>query len=59
MAASLFAVHPIGVEQLMIIAGRAELFGFTFTLLTLLFLLRDDALGMGGELSQFQHRTSL
>ncbi|MFA5975555.1 MAG: tetratricopeptide repeat protein [Elusimicrobiota bacterium] len=36
----LLAVHPIVVEQLMIVAGRAELFGLCFTLLTLLVLFR-------------------
>jgi protein O-mannosyl-transferase len=40
LCASLFAVSPIGVEQLMIIAGRAELFGLTFSLLTLILLLK-------------------
>ena len=39
--ATLFVVHPIGVEQLMIIAGRAELFGFLLTLATILLLMRD------------------
>jgi tetratricopeptide (TPR) repeat protein len=38
----LFAVHPIPVEQLMIIAGRAEIFGLTFVLLSLLLLLREE-----------------
>ena len=41
----LFAVHPMPVEQLMIIAGRAEIFGFTFTLLSLLLLLREKRPG--------------
>ncbi len=40
LAGSLFAVHPIGVEQLMIVSGRAELMGLFFTLSTLLLLLR-------------------
>jgi protein O-mannosyl-transferase len=40
LAGALFAVHPIGVEQLMIIAGRAELFGLTFSLASLIWLLR-------------------
>jgi len=39
----LFAVNPMPVEQLIIIAGRAEIFGLTFTLISLLFLLREDA----------------
>jgi hypothetical protein len=43
LAGCLFAVHPIVVEQLMIIAGRAEIFGLTFTLLTILLLLREEA----------------
>ena len=38
----LFAVHPIPIEQLMIIAGRAEIFGFTFMLASLLLLLREE-----------------
>ncbi len=42
LCATLFAVHPIGVEQLMIIAGRAELLGLTCTLWTLLAMLKDD-----------------
>lgn len=37
----LFAVHPIVVEQIMIIAGRAELFGLCFGLISLLFLLQE------------------
>jgi len=41
LAAGLFAVHPIVVEQLMIIAGRAEIFGLLMTLLALYFLLGD------------------
>jgi hypothetical protein len=42
LAGCLFAVHPMPVEQLMIIAGRAEIFGFTFVLLSLLLLLRKE-----------------
>ena len=40
LAGTLVAVHPIVVEQLMIIAGRAEIFGLLMTLLTLYFMLR-------------------
>ncbi len=40
LVASFYAVHPIIVEQLLIIAGRAELFAFLFSLLALLALLR-------------------
>lgn len=49
ITASLFAVHPIAVEQLIIIAGRAELMGFFFSLLTLLLILkkRKIAIGLG------------
>ncbi|HVO33289.1 MAG TPA: tetratricopeptide repeat protein [Elusimicrobiota bacterium] len=43
LCATLFAVHPIAVEQLMIIAGRAELFGMTCTLGALLALLQPGA----------------
>jgi tetratricopeptide (TPR) repeat protein len=43
IAATLFAVHPMPVEQLMIIAGRAELFGLTFSLICLIALLRPGA----------------
>ncbi len=39
----LFAVNPIPVEQLMIIAGRAELFSFTFILVSLCLLLQEEA----------------
>lgn len=35
MAALIFAVHPIVVEQLLIIAGRAELMAFAFSLAAL------------------------
>jgi hypothetical protein len=42
----LFAVHPIAVEQLMIIAGRAELMGLFFTLLSLLFVVKKGPLGL-------------
>jgi len=39
LAGCLFGVHPIGVEQLMIIAGRAELMTLCFTLINLLLFL--------------------
>src|SRR5438552_2382581 len=42
LAGALFAVHPIVVEQLMIIAGRAEIFALTFSLASLLCLLREE-----------------
>src|SRR5262249_51849639 len=42
LAGSLFAVHPIVVEQLMIIAGRAELMGLFFSLVTLLLFLKES-----------------
>jgi hypothetical protein len=41
LTASLFAVHPIVVEQLMIIAGRAELMGLFFSLLALILFLKE------------------
>lgn len=44
LAGCLFAVHPIGVEQLLIIAGRAELFSLTFILAGLLLLLSRSPL---------------
>ncbi len=37
---SLFAVHPIAVEQLMIVAGRAELMVFFFSMAAILLLVR-------------------
>jgi hypothetical protein len=40
LAGTLLAVHPIVVEQLMIIAGRAEIFGLLMTLASLYFLLQ-------------------
>ena len=40
LAGSIVAVHPIVVEQLMIVAGRAEIFGLFLTLAALYFLLR-------------------
>ncbi|OGR89999.1 MAG: hypothetical protein A2992_00400 [Elusimicrobia bacterium RIFCSPLOWO2_01_FULL_59_12] len=40
LTASLFAVHPIGAEQLMIISGRAELMSFFFSLTAVLLLLK-------------------
>jgi protein O-mannosyl-transferase len=42
LAGTLFAVHPIGVEQLMIIAGRAELMSLTWMLLSLLAFVRPE-----------------
>jgi tetratricopeptide (TPR) repeat protein len=42
VTACFFAVHPIVVEQLMIIAGRAELMGFFFCLVSVLFFLKED-----------------
>jgi hypothetical protein len=49
LAGCLFAVHPMPVEQLMIAAGSAEIYGLTFLLLTVLLLARDEgwALAMG------------
>jgi len=51
LAGTLVSVHPIVVEQLMIIAGRAEIFGLLMTLLTLYFMLRpgrrNAVLGVG------------
>jgi len=44
LAGGLFAVHPIGVEQLMIIAGRAELMSFFFLLANLLLFLQAGPL---------------
>jgi hypothetical protein len=44
LAGCLFAVHPIGVEQLMIIAGRAELMSLFFALASLLFFLQSGSL---------------
>jgi len=44
LAGCLFAVHPIGVEQLMIIAGRAELMSFCFMLASLLCFLQEGPL---------------
>lgn len=41
VAAALFAVNPVVVEQLMIIAGRAEVMSATFILLSALFYLRE------------------
>lgn len=41
LAGCLFAVHPIVVEQLMIIAGRAELMGLFFLLAAILLFLRN------------------
>jgi protein O-mannosyl-transferase len=41
LAGCLFAVHPIGVEQLMIIAGRAELMGLFFSLATILLFVKN------------------
>lgn len=43
LAGCLFAVHPIGVEQIMIIAGRAEIFSLSFLLAGLLLLLSNGA----------------
>ena len=40
LAGTLVAVHPIVVEQLMIIAGRAEIFGLLMTLVDALFSAR-------------------
>ncbi len=45
IAASLFAIHPIIVEQLLIIAGRAEIMSVAFTLGALAFALRKDLIG--------------
>jgi len=44
LASLLFAVNPIVVEQMIIIAGRAELMSFTFTLLSILLYLKGDML---------------
>src|SRR6185437_13958278 len=43
ICASLFVVSPIGVEQLIIVAGRAELLGLTFGLLSLVFLAKRSS----------------
>jgi hypothetical protein len=43
IAGVFFAVHPIGVEQMMIIAGRAELMALFFSLAAILFLLQRGA----------------
>jgi len=42
LAGTLIAVHPIVVEQLMIIAGRGEIFGLLTLLLSLYFFLQKD-----------------
>jgi hypothetical protein len=42
IAGSLFAVHPIGVEQLMIVTGRAELMALLFSLAALLLFIKQD-----------------
>jgi hypothetical protein len=51
MTASLFAVHPIGVEQFLVTSGRTTPLSFFFSLACILFLLRPGrkalALGMG------------
>ncbi len=47
IAAAFFAVHPIVVEQLIIIAGRAELMSLAFTLAAIVCCLRRDARGYG------------
>ena len=41
-ASALFAAHPAAVEQLLIIAGRAEIMAFTFTLLSLLLFFKKS-----------------
>jgi tetratricopeptide (TPR) repeat protein len=46
VAGCLFSVHPIGVEQLMIIAGRAELMTLCFTLINLLLFLEGGILAL-------------
>jgi hypothetical protein len=48
ITAALFAVHPIVVEQLIIIAGRAELMAMAFTLAALVCCLRRNAWSYAG-----------
>jgi tetratricopeptide (TPR) repeat protein len=44
LAGCLFGVHPIVVEQLMIIAGRAELMALCFSLMNLLLFIQEGSL---------------
>jgi len=45
MIAGLFVVHPVVVEQLLIVAGRAEVMSFTFILAGLIVALRGNRHG--------------
>jgi hypothetical protein len=64
LTASFFAVHPINVQDMVMVTGRCGLLGFLFSLLTLLFLLKTErwafiAAGMSYLCALFSKESSL